>query len=55
MEILAQYGHVLVIVAALFGFFMAYGVGANDVLIQLVGINATTGLVLTAGDITSIA
>ena len=31
MEILAQYGHVLVIVAALFGFFMAYGVGANDV------------------------
>jgi PiT family inorganic phosphate transporter len=31
MEILAQYGHVLVIIAALFGFFMAYGVGANDV------------------------
>lgn len=31
METLAQYGHVLVIVAALFGFFMAYGVGANDV------------------------
>lgn len=31
MEILAQYGHVLVIAAALFGFFMAYGVGANDV------------------------
>jgi len=31
MEILAQYGHILVIVAAIFGFFMAYGVGANDV------------------------
>ncbi len=31
MEILAQYGHVLVIVAAIFGFIMAYGVGANDV------------------------
>ncbi len=31
MEILAQYGQVLVFVAALFGFFMAYGVGANDV------------------------
>lgn len=31
MEILAQYGQVLVFVAALFGFIMAYGVGANDV------------------------
>jgi len=31
MEILAQYGHVLVIAAAIFGFIMAYGVGANDV------------------------
>lgn len=31
MEILAQYGQVLVLVAALFGFIMAYGVGANDV------------------------
>lgn len=31
MEILAQYGHILVIVAAIFGFIMAYGVGANDV------------------------
>lgn len=31
MEILAQYGQVLVLAAALFGFFMAYGVGANDV------------------------
>ncbi len=31
MEILAQHGQVLVFVAALFGFIMAYGVGANDV------------------------
>lgn len=31
MEILAQYGHLLVIAAAIFGFIMAYGVGANDV------------------------
>ena len=31
MEIISQYGLLLIIVAALFGFFMAYGVGANDV------------------------
>lgn len=31
------------------------GVGANDVLIKLVGINATTGITLTSGDITAIA
>ena len=31
MEILAQYGFYLVLTAAIFGFIMAYGVGANDV------------------------
>ncbi|WP_337842194.1 inorganic phosphate transporter [Rheinheimera sp.] len=31
MEILSQYGFILILVAALFGFIMAYGVGANDV------------------------
>ncbi len=31
MEILSQYGFYLVLVAAIFGFIMAYGVGANDV------------------------
>lgn len=31
MDILQSYGLILIIVAALFGFFMAYGVGANDV------------------------
>ncbi|WP_306522115.1 inorganic phosphate transporter [Rheinheimera sp.] len=31
MELLSQYGFYLLIAAALFGFFMAYGVGANDV------------------------
>jgi len=31
MEIISQYGLLLIIIAALFGFFMAYGVGANDV------------------------
>ncbi|KKO45491.1 inorganic phosphate transporter PiT family protein [Arsukibacterium ikkense] len=31
MEILQAYGLILIIVAAVFGFFMAYGVGANDV------------------------
>ncbi len=31
MEILSQYGYMLVIIAAVFGFIMAYGVGANDV------------------------
>ena len=31
MEILAQYGTILLILACVFGFFMAWGVGANDV------------------------
>lgn len=31
MEIIAQYGHIIVIMACVFGFFMAWGVGANDV------------------------
>jgi len=31
MDILSQYGFILMLVAALFGFIMAYGVGANDV------------------------
>ncbi|WP_158772651.1 inorganic phosphate transporter [Cobetia sp. L2A1] len=31
MSIIAQYGDVLVILACVFGFFMAWGVGANDV------------------------
>jgi len=31
MELLSQYGMYLLAAAALFGFFMAYGVGANDV------------------------
>ena len=31
MDIIANHGHVLLILACLFGFFMAWGVGANDV------------------------
>jgi len=31
MEIIAEYGDVLIILAGLVGFFMAFGVGANDV------------------------
>ncbi|GAA5525174.1 hypothetical protein Maes01_01739 [Microbulbifer aestuariivivens] len=31
MEIISQYGHILLILACVFGFFMAWGVGANDV------------------------
>lgn len=31
MEILAQHGHILLILACVFGLFMAWGVGANDV------------------------
>ena len=31
MEIISQYGLLLIITAAVFGFIMAYGVGANDV------------------------
>lgn len=31
MSIIAEYGNVLLITACLFGFFMAWGVGANDV------------------------
>ena len=31
MSIIAQYGDVFIILACVFGFFMAWGVGANDV------------------------
>ncbi|MDU8923807.1 anion permease [Pasteurellaceae bacterium LIM206] len=31
MEILQQYGNILIIITAVFAFFMAFGVGANDV------------------------
>jgi PiT family inorganic phosphate transporter len=31
MDLLAQHGHILLILACLFGLFMAWGVGANDV------------------------
>ena len=31
MEIIAQYADVFIILACVFGFFMAWGVGANDV------------------------
>ncbi len=31
MSILAEYGNVLLVLACIFGFFMAWGVGANDV------------------------
>ncbi|EIF01452.1 pho4 family protein, partial [Vibrio tubiashii NCIMB 1337 = ATCC 19106] len=31
MDILANYGTVLIIIAAAFGFLMAIGIGANDV------------------------
>lgn len=31
MEIIAQYGQIIIILACVFGFFMAWGVGANDV------------------------
>ena len=31
MELFTEYGTLLIILAGLFGFFMAWGVGANDV------------------------
>ncbi|MDP8032701.1 inorganic phosphate transporter [Pasteurella atlantica] len=31
MELIQQYGHILIIITAIFGFFMAFGIGANDV------------------------
>ncbi|MBN6065899.1 inorganic phosphate transporter [Aggregatibacter actinomycetemcomitans] len=31
MELLNQYGSLLIVITAIFGFFMAFGVGANDV------------------------
>lgn len=31
MDIISNYGHILLIMACIFGFFMAWGVGANDV------------------------
>ncbi|MCB1687833.1 MAG: inorganic phosphate transporter, partial [Halioglobus sp.] len=31
MEIIAQYGSIFLVMACVFGFFMAWGIGANDV------------------------
>ena len=31
MDIIANYGSMLILIAAAVGFFMAYGIGANDV------------------------
>jgi PiT family inorganic phosphate transporter len=31
VEIISQYGHIFLIMACIFGFFMAWGIGANDV------------------------
>jgi PiT family inorganic phosphate transporter len=31
MEIIANYGNILLVLAVAFGLFMAWGVGANDV------------------------
>ena len=31
MSVIAEHGQILLILACLFGFFMAWGVGANDV------------------------
>ena len=31
MEIISQYGFLLLVIACCFAFFMAWGVGANDV------------------------
>ena len=31
MEIIAEHGHIFLIMACIFGFFMAWGIGANDV------------------------
>ena len=31
MSFIAEYGFVLLVLACVFGFFMAWGVGANDV------------------------
>ena len=45
MEIIANHGHILLILACVFGFFMAWGVGANDVANAMgtsVGANALT-------------
>lgn len=45
MEIIAQYGTVFLILAAVFGLFMAWGIGANDVanaMATSVGSNALT-------------
>jgi Phosphate/sulphate permeases len=31
MTVIAEYGHILLILACVFGVFMAWGIGANDV------------------------
>ncbi len=45
MELITQHGHILLLVAAAFAFFMAWGIGANDVANAMgtsVGSNALT-------------
>ncbi|MCH7696777.1 MAG: phosphate permease, partial [Proteobacteria bacterium] len=45
MSLISEYGQILLILACVFGFFMAWGVGANDVanaMVTSVGAKAIT-------------
>ena len=49
MTLIAEYGTILLILACLFGFFMAWGVGANDVANAIGPLAAVAGIVSSGG------
>ena len=53
MDIIQSYGLILVIIAAVFGFMMAYGVGANDVANAIGPVAAVVSVVTSGGEIAS--
>ncbi len=46
MDVIAEHGNILLILAVAFGFFMAWGVGANDVA-NAMGTSAVSHIHLT--------
>ena len=50
MSLVADYGFVLLVLACAFGFFMAWGVGANDVANAVGPLAAVVGAIQAGGD-----